>query len=90
MRIQLTVLRHTLPPTRILWTASHRSPPNTGLNLGGVASGTISHLLEDVNEVVPLESEEWGLEDYAVEVGGYECLHFQEVGLVLKEGDEVT
>ncbi|GAB1196150.1 hypothetical protein APSETT444_005417 [Aspergillus pseudonomiae] len=50
---------------------------------------TIAQLLEDVNEVVPLETEpalfdsefsgQWGLEDYVVEVGGSECLHFMEV-----------
>ncbi|KAL9013604.1 MAG: hypothetical protein Q9173_001721, partial [Seirophora scorigena] len=46
-------------------------------------------LLEQVNDIIPLESEEWGLEDYAVEVGGFECLHFHEANQVLKENDEV-
>ncbi|KAL8647672.1 MAG: hypothetical protein Q9210_005411, partial [Variospora velana] len=52
-------------------------------------TSTISQLLEQVNDIVPLESEEWGLEDYIVEVGGFECLHFQEANQVLKEHDEV-
>ncbi|QMW46206.1 hypothetical protein G4B11_009661 [Aspergillus flavus] len=60
---------------------------------------TIAQLLEDVNEVVPLETEpalfdsefsgQWGLEDYVVEVGGSECLHFMEVEGLLRDGDEV-
>ena len=61
-------------------------------NVGGGAGTTISQFLEQVNEVVPLESEDWGLEDYAVEVGGFECLHFAELGGaqgVLREGDVV-
>ncbi|KAE8398217.1 hypothetical protein BDV37DRAFT_34616 [Aspergillus pseudonomiae] len=60
---------------------------------------TIAQLLEDVNEVVPLETEpalfdsefsgQWGLEDYVVEVGGSECLHFMEVEGLLRDGDEI-
>lgn len=60
---------------------------------------TIAQLLEDVNEVIPLETEpqlfddessgQWGLEDYVVEVGGSECLHFMEVEGLLRDGDEV-
>ncbi|KAL8769129.1 MAG: hypothetical protein Q9209_004763 [Squamulea sp. 1 TL-2023] len=50
---------------------------------------TIAQLLERVNEIIPLESGDWGLEDYAVEVRGFECLHFSEVNQVLKEDDEV-
>ena len=46
------------------------------------------------NEAIPLESGEWGLEDYAVELKGsyelnFECLHYQLVGKVMKEDDEV-
>ena len=50
---------------------------------------TVSQFLEKVNDVIPLESEDWGLEDYAVEVRGFECLHFSELGQVLREDDEV-
>ena len=60
---------------------------------------TIAQLLEDVNGVVPLETEpalfdsecsgQWGLEDYVVEVAGSECLHFMEVEGLLRDGDEV-
>lgn len=50
---------------------------------------TIAQFVERVNDIIPLESDDWGLEDYAVEVRGFECLHFSEVGQVLKEDDEV-
>lgn len=76
--------------------ASSRNP-NVAFSNGGY---TIAQLLEDVNEVVPLETEpsvfdpefsgHWGLEDYVVEVGGSECLHFMEVEGLLREGDEVV
>ncbi|KAL1961860.1 hypothetical protein VTN77DRAFT_984 [Rasamsonia byssochlamydoides] len=73
--------------------------PNTAYGNGGY---TIAQLLEDVNEVVPLETDgkaagendefggQWGLEDYVVEVGGFECLHFMEVEGLLRDGDEVV
>ncbi|KAL4784525.1 hypothetical protein BJX76DRAFT_219121 [Aspergillus varians] len=120
MRLHLTVQRHGLPVSRILWTTSppslfgHNLPspssilpatssavtsshmPNALYANGGY---TIAQLLEDVNEVIPLETEpqlfsdessgQWGLEDYAVEVGGSECLHFMEVEGLLRDGDEV-
>lgn len=120
MRLHLTVQRHGLPVSRILWTTSPpslfghdlRSPssvlpatssavtssrmPNALYANGGY---TVAQLLEDVNEVIPLETEpqlfddessgQWGLEDYVVEVGGSECLHFMEVEGLLRDGDEV-
>lgn len=70
--------------------------PNALYANGGYS---IAQLLEDVNEVIPLETEQqlfddessgqWGLEDYVVEVGGSECLHFMEVEGLLRDGDEV-
>ena len=86
MRLQLTVLRHGLPPVQVLWTSE--STVRTPLVAAG-NSITISQFLEQVNEVLPLESEDWGLEDYSVEVRGFECLHFAELNQVLKEDDEV-
>jgi hypothetical protein len=73
--------------------------PNSAFGNGDY---TIADLLEDVNEVVPLETEEapsgldgepsgqWGLEDYVVEVAGFECLHFMEIEGLLRDGDEVV
>lgn len=114
MRLHLIIQRHGLPIVRILWTttpsttgltarppapssaiASARAP-NAFCDNGGL---TIAQLLEDINEVIPLESGEgaarqgpgqWGLEDYVVEVNGYECLHFMEVEGLLRDGDEVV
>lgn len=82
MRLHLTVQRHGLPAARVLWTTTGPGPAQ-------VSVGTISQLLEQINDIIPLESEHWGLEDYTVEVGDYECLHFQEANQVLKEDDEV-
>ncbi|KAI4129733.1 MAG: hypothetical protein LQ338_002117 [Usnochroma carphineum] len=84
MRLHLTVQRNGLPAARILWTTGGQDPAHSSAE-----TATISQLLEQVNDIIPLESEEWGLEDYAVEVGGFECLHFQEASQVLKEDDEV-
>lgn len=86
MRLQLTVQRHGLPPTQILWTVGAAAkPPNVAL----ATTITICQFLEQVNEIIPLEADEWGLEDYAVEVRGFECLHFSELSQVLREDDEV-
>ena len=86
MRLLLTIQRHGLPPARVLWTlASAVRPPLVAAS----NSITVSQFLEQVNEVIPIESEDWGLEDYSVEVRGFECLHFQELNQVLREDDEV-
>lgn len=69
----------------MVWTIGVPRPPYTATG----TSVTISQFLELVNDVIPLEAEEWGLEDYAVEVEGFECLHFAELLQVLKEDDEV-
>lgn len=82
IRLRLVIDRHELPLTKIVWPCA-----TTG-------DQTIAKLLGQVNEVVPLESGEWGLEDYGVELAGYdgktfECLHFQLVGQLFKDDDEV-
>jgi hypothetical protein len=83
MRLKLLVRRHNLPDTAVVWAIDASTDP------------TISQLLEQVTEIIPLESDgEWGLEDYSVEVKGsasnFECLHFQHVNTILHEDDEVT
>lgn len=85
MRLQLTVQRHTFPPVKVLYNVGAAQPTSST----AVGSLTISQFLEQVNEVIPLEAENWGLEDYAVEVKGFECLHFNELNQVLKDDDEV-
>ena len=82
MRLRLTVRRHGLPATPVVWNIDSET-------------ATIAQLLEQVSEAIPLESGEWGLEDYAVELKGhyglsFECLHYQPVGKVMKEDDEVV
>lgn len=85
MRLQLTVQRHLLPPVHVLWTVGVLRPPYAAAG----TTATIAQLLEQINEIIPLESEDWGLEDYAVEVRGFECLHFSELNHILKEDDDV-
>lgn len=82
MRIRLTITRHSLGTTRIWWDT-------TSVNEGR-PSATISQLLENVNEICQLETVGWGLEDYVVEIMGWELLHFQRLEGMLKEGDEVV
>ncbi|KAK4200905.1 hypothetical protein QBC40DRAFT_64719 [Triangularia verruculosa] len=83
MRLRLVVRRHALPDVRVVFSYKTESEP------------TIAGLLEQVNEVIPLESNEWGLEDYTVELRqkdtgtAYDCLHFQQVADVLKDDEEV-
>jgi hypothetical protein len=82
LRLRLVVRRHGLPEVRLVFPISLESDP------------TIAKLLENVNDTVPLESSDWGLEDYVVELrdgtgNAFECLHFQEVRTVLNEDEEV-
>ena len=82
MRIKLTVQRNKLEPVDVLWTISEDSYKST--------THTISRWLSEVDEVIPLESEDWGLEDYVVHIQGFECLHFKNTGHVFRDGDHVT
>ncbi|KAJ9616594.1 hypothetical protein H2200_000313 [Cladophialophora chaetospira] len=94
MRLQLLIQRYALPPVTIIHTTGTGPSSHTKSRFA-----TISDLLSDVNDLVPLESSdgEWGLEDYVVEVAAtgdqeltYECLHFQTIQSVLKSDDEVV
>ena len=86
MRLRISIQRHCLPAANILWTVRSLGPAPATLG----SSATISQLLEDINDIIPLENDEWGLEDYVVEVAGYECLHFQPIDSILKDDDKVT
>ncbi|KAK3995701.1 hypothetical protein QBC44DRAFT_233413 [Cladorrhinum sp. PSN332] len=82
LRLRLVIQRHALPEARIVFSCKIDNDP------------TIAGLLEQVNEVIPLESVEWGLDDYAVELRkenglAFDCLHFQEVADVLNPDEEV-
>ncbi|KAK1982263.1 hypothetical protein LZ30DRAFT_590909 [Colletotrichum cereale] len=82
LRLRLVVRRHGVPDVKLLWNAIADEDL------------TISKLLAQINEVVPLESGEWGLEDYAVELkdvsgDAFECVHYHLVSKVLKDDDQV-
>lgn len=82
IRLRLVIRRHALPELKLVW------PCTASDDL------TIARLLAKVDEVVPLESTGWGLEDYAVELlaeegSSFEFLHFQRVNKVLKHDDQV-
>ncbi|KAK4104375.1 hypothetical protein N658DRAFT_521049 [Parathielavia hyrcaniae] len=82
MRLRLMVRRHALPEVRVVFAVQLDNEP------------TIASLLEQVNEIVPLESNDWGLEDYAVELRdssghAFDCLHFQQVSSVLNNDEQV-
>lgn len=77
MRLRLRIERNALPPTQAIW------PVKDGRS-------TIAQLLQQVNETFPLEGATWGLEDYSVTVGGYECLHYHELGSACRDEDEVV
>ncbi|KAI2465386.1 hypothetical protein F4781DRAFT_409424 [Annulohypoxylon bovei var. microspora] len=82
MRLRIVVRRDGFPEVRLIWNVSLENDP------------TISKLLEKVNETIPLEIEQRGLENYVVELHdddgtSFECLHFQPVRSVLKPDDRV-
>ncbi|KAH7025704.1 uncharacterized protein B0I36DRAFT_351683 [Microdochium trichocladiopsis] len=82
MRLRVVVQRNGLPETRYMLPVPLEGNP------------TIAKLLELVNSCTPIESDEWGLEDYAVELPApdgtrNECFHFQSVREVLKEDEQV-
>lgn len=81
-RLCLTVRRHALPEVRVVFNVSLCNSP------------TIANFLEQVNDIIPLESDDWGLDDYVVELrvdqeAAFECLHFQPVATILKPDEEV-
>jgi hypothetical protein len=81
MRIKLSVCRYRLPTVSLLWNV-----PQDQANAGT----TITFLLAKIDEIIPLETDTWSLEDYTVEIGGFECLHFQPISSVIKEDDHVV
>ncbi|OJD34468.1 solute carrier family 40 (iron-regulated transporter) protein [Diplodia corticola] len=80
MRLRLSIRRHNLPTAELLWAV-----PDDRAN----DAFTVAQLLEHVNDIIPLESLHWGLEDYTVEIASYEALHFQNVRDIFKDEDQV-
>ncbi|KAF2091187.1 hypothetical protein K490DRAFT_62509 [Saccharata proteae CBS 121410] len=81
MRLRLSVQRHALPQVDLVWGV-----PDDPAH----ATTTVSQLLTEVNDIVPLESEAWGLEDYVAQLGSFELLHFSRLSQILKDEDHVT
>lgn len=80
MRLRLIIERNQLPSTFLAWS----TPQNC----------SAAQLLVHVNNVIPLESGQWTLEDYVVEVPGpreitFEVLHFDNLEHVLSDESEV-
>ena len=76
MRLRLRIKRHGLPITQMMWDVN-----DEGLS--------VSWLLGDIHHAIPLVGDGWGLEDYVVELGHFECLHYDIVGRVFKDLDTV-
>ena len=75
MRLRLVIYRHGLSPTRVVWTPNGLGATSRDAS---PSSATVSQFLANINLIIPLESEGYGLEDYVVEAGdGFELLHFQ-------------
>ncbi len=82
LRLRLHIQRNGLPDTRIAFLATV------------ARDTTIAKLLEQINEAIPLESANWGLDDYVVELQSwsgvsFECLHYQPVADLLEKDDEI-
>lgn len=76
MRVRLRIERNSLPPVQTLWPV--KDP-----------TSTIAQLLQQINDIFPLEADTWGLEDYTLTLGAYELLHYHVAKDVLKEEDEL-
>jgi hypothetical protein len=86
MRLRLKIERCNKPTLPLLWNTDGLRP---NAEAGG-PDASVADLLEQINEIVCLETDNHGLEDYAVEIDGYECMHWVSVWSVFKEEDEVT
>ncbi|RYP09599.1 hypothetical protein DL764_001203 [Monosporascus ibericus] len=82
IRLRIVVQRNGLPDDRFMLPLSLEGDP------------TVAKLLEHVHSnYFPLESDQWGLEDYAVYRQGsdgsrFECLHFSAIGSLFKDDDQ--
>ncbi|KAK5134707.1 hypothetical protein LTR08_006222 [Meristemomyces frigidus] len=79
IRLRLRILRNEVPAVLTLWPIA-----DTQLTI------SIAQWLYQVNRIFPLEAESWGFEHYVVTLGGFECLHYHELGAVFKDEDEVV
>lgn len=92
MRLQITVHRHGLAPVRNVFNTKAQQ-----LQIAGHSIVTISDLLRAIDYIIPIVSEHWGSEDYAVETRlndnqtqQYEVFHWQNINDVFSEDDELV
>jgi hypothetical protein len=81
MRIHLSIERNGLPTVKLLWPVAEDENGKKSI---------VSRLLAKVDETIPLETEDFALEDYILLVDGSECLHYQNLSDVLKDEDHIT
>lgn len=79
MRLRLRIERNELPPVSVLWAIGDTERKQT-----------VAQFLARVDERFPIEGGCWGAEDYSVSVGGFELLHYYEVGSYFQHEDEVV
>lgn len=76
MRLALEVIRYQLPTIKVLWQVNPEH--------------SIAEFLHSLDQSIPLETQDWSLEDYAVEtVQGYEILHYYLIGDILKDDEHI-
>ena len=90
MRLQLSISRNELPTTKIIWDVPDQPTYPVSDSSTNSSGSLISDLVKDVHGVIPLEAGTWGFEDYIVELDGFECLHHQEIRMMLRDGDAVV
>jgi hypothetical protein len=81
MRLRLHIVRKDLPARKVLWTSTSPEPS---------VGDDVSSLLRSINGVIPLQSANCRLEDYVVELDGFEVLGFQKVSAVFEKDDVVV
>lgn len=82
MRLRLQIHRNQLPAVKLLWETTEWVKPDS--------DPIVSSLLAAINDVFPLDGPSVGLDDYVVEVDGYEVLHFQDLKTAFSPDDTVV
>ena len=78
MRLYVNVKRYELPDSKFVYSVT-----------SGQQSCSISALMFAINKQMPMESGNWGLEDYSLRLNGYDLLHYSKVDEVLRDGDQI-
>ncbi|KAF3934179.1 hypothetical protein ABW20_dc0105050 [Dactylellina cionopaga] len=81
-RARLVISRPDVPQVRILWPLDAKLSQNPRYS--------VYDLLTDINDIIPLDNRNLGIEDYVTELGGCELLHFMPIGQLIGDNDELT